>query len=117
MGGAESVAPVADDFGFVVEPFDGAVVNAQLEVVQDVLFMPPQGPGEVAQGFEPGLGGPPKLFLQEAFGAALVLVLEELTEAFLEQIARISHESLPMTEATGEKCGLAVCRTWHRTNV
>ena len=46
----ESVGPVDDELGFVVQAFDSAVIDGHAEVVEDVAFVAAQHPGKVAQG-------------------------------------------------------------------
>ena len=46
----ESVGPVDDELGFVVQAFDRAVIDGHAEVVKDVALVAAQHPGKVAQG-------------------------------------------------------------------
>ena len=49
-GRPESVGPVDDELGFVVQAFDRAVIDGHAEVVKDVALVAAQHPGKVAQG-------------------------------------------------------------------
>ena len=46
----ESVGPVDDEFGLVVQSFDCTVIDGHAEVVEDVALVAAQHPGKVAQG-------------------------------------------------------------------
>ena len=60
VSGSESVSLVAGHLGFVVESFDRAVIDGHMKPTQDVLFMAADHPGELANGFKPGMRSPPE---------------------------------------------------------
>jgi len=49
---SKPVGLVADHLGFVVEPFNGAVIDGHVKPSQDVLFMASNHLGKLAHGFE-----------------------------------------------------------------
>jgi hypothetical protein len=97
---SETVTAMTDHFGLVVEPLDGSVADRQVEVVEDVLLVPFDGPGKIADGLESGVGGPPEPSMKEVAGLGLDGTFPELTEAFLEQPGAMAAqiELLQITE-------------------
>ena len=57
---SESVGLMDDELGFVVQAFDGAVVDGHPEVVEDVVFVATHQPGEVSYRRESRMSRPPE---------------------------------------------------------
>ncbi len=91
---------MTDHLGLVVEPLDSPVADRQVEVVEDVLLVPFDRPGKIADGLETGVGGPPEPSMQEVAGLGLDGIFPELAEAFLEQPGAMAAqiELLQITE-------------------
>ena len=45
----EAIGSMNDELGFVVQSFDGAFVDGHAKVVEEILLMSAQHPGEVLQ--------------------------------------------------------------------
>ena len=58
--GTETMRAVADLLGVVVHGFGGAVVDADIEVSEDVVLVSTQKPGKIPQWLDPAVGGPPE---------------------------------------------------------
>ena len=85
-GGTESIRLVDNQLRFVVQSFDGAVVDGHPEVVEDVVLMAANHPGELTQRREPRVGRPPEPLLEILFRPTCVRVVPEVPEQFLEQV-------------------------------
>ena len=60
IGRSEPICFSADHLGFVLESFDRAVIDGHMKPTHDVLFMAADHPGELANGFKPGMRSPPE---------------------------------------------------------
>ena len=43
---------MTDDLGFVVHAFHRSIVDSHVEVIEDIVLMAAQHPGEITHGFE-----------------------------------------------------------------
>ena len=75
---------VADCLGFVVESFDGPVINPDFEVVEDVLLVAPEHPGEVPEGLQSGMRRPPEPPIKILFGAGAVGVVPKSAKSLFQ---------------------------------
>ena len=89
VSGSESVSLVTDHLGFVVEPFDGAIVDGHMKPRQDVLLMAANHPGEFANGLQSGMRRPPKPLLEVLLSPGLCFVGPYITKAFPEEIGPV----------------------------
>ncbi len=80
----ESISLVDDQFGSVIQPFHGAIIDKHTEVVEDLLFVTSYHPGKFPHGFEPGMSSPPKPSFEIPPGPASVGVVPEMTERLLK---------------------------------
>jgi len=53
-------SPVADGFGIVIHGFHGGIIDSEIEVSEDSLFMPSEHSSKVSKGFYPAVGCPPE---------------------------------------------------------
>ena len=60
MFAAVATGPVADGLGVIVHGLDRAVIDSEIEVGKDSYLMSPEHPGEVPEGFDATVGGPPE---------------------------------------------------------
>ena len=97
--GAESIRFVNDRLRFVNQSIDGAVVDQHPEVVEDVIFVAPQHPGEVAQRRELRMGRPPAPVRQLELSPNGPAVLPEEAEAHFEEVRAVDLQLEPF-EAT-----------------
>ena len=81
----ESIRLMDNEFGFVVESFNGAVVDGHLEVVEEVVLVTTQHPSEVAYRGKARMRRPPEPFLQIPPSPAGAAVIPEVAEELLEE--------------------------------
>ena len=77
---------VGDQLRFVVQSFDGIVVDRHPEVIEDAVFVATQHPGEVAHRGEPRMGRPPKPLLQTPLRPAGTAVIPAVAEERFEEV-------------------------------
>lgn len=90
--GAESIGSMGNEFGLVVQSFDGTVVDQRPKVIEDVLFMASHHPGELTNRGKPRMGGPPEPSFEVSFGPTGIGVVPEMAEQFREQVGTIDLE-------------------------
>ena len=86
MFGAVAPRPVADGLGAQVHGLHQPVVDSQVEVIQDALFVSSQHPCEVTQGFESAVCGPPEPTFEVPCRPASPFVRPEICEEFFEKV-------------------------------
>ena len=92
IGRSEPICFSADHLGFVVESFDRAVIDGHMKPTQDVLFMAADHPGELANGFKPGMRSPPEPLFKILPGPGVCFVAPEIAKAFLEEIGPVDFQ-------------------------
>ena len=101
-----NVCTVLDDqLRLVVESFDGTVVDGHPEIVEDVVFMAPHQPREVAQRGEPRVRRPPEPAREVPLRPAGPVVLPEVAEELFEKIRAVDLAVEPFEGAKAQGLG------------
>ena len=77
---------MADSFGIVIHGFNETVVDPEIEVGEDSLFMASEHPGEISKRLHSAVSCPPEPPFQILGSPAPSLVVPELSEQFFQEV-------------------------------
>jgi hypothetical protein len=78
---------MADSFSIIVHGFNEAIVDSEVKVSKDSLFMSSEHPSEISQGFDSAVSSPPEPAFQILGCPSSTLVVPEFSEQLFEQVS------------------------------